>query len=161
MNVSIEKIIISSEIESAGSKTFRLFDKTWPVLPVSNVFRVIVNRDYPMIGLDDVDSFSRFAVQHAAVVSTACPSVIHPYRILTVDDDGNEAYLFDIPKDIRGNRHCYPAIYNIRPALVGIPPGCILDETIDRDAMILYRMPKEKLLDKTILLESLMVNGIL
>lgn len=142
-----------------GDVDFVLFGKSMPVLAASNQYRVVVHDHYPMITQADIGHFIDYVIIQKALVVSACEAEVHPYRILTADADGRQAFLVDVPQGVRGDRHQYPDVFSFRPALIGIPPGFGLDDSLPKRTIKLCIFPREKLLDRTNRLEALMVEN--
>ena len=119
----------------------------------------MIHQDFPLISAADVDYFIACTQASEKVVITGCPVHIHPYRLLKIKS-GTCRFLLDIPQKIRGHRQIYPEVYRFVPALIAIPPGVCLDRDSKPEGWIMHVMRPEKLLDRSIFFESLLIKAI-
>ena len=116
---------------------------------------IVVHEDFPQITGDDIDAFGSFCDGSKKVVVSGCKAVLHPYRLIYANDDGFCRPLVNIPQSIRGNRHLYPDVLQIIPALLFIPQGIRPDDLTYDFSPGIYIMDEKKLLDKTRFPDSL------
>ena len=143
-------------------RRLNIFGKAFDIAVSSDTFRIIVHEDYRLISDREVAAFIAYAQKKEALVISGCKARVHPYRIMFIDSAGYGENLIDIPQSVRGNRHRYPEVYEIIPALVGVPPHQTVDRQLkDGTGFEIYVMPEEKLLDCSKLLEGLLIQSIL
>jgi len=143
---------------STSDETFHFFGKRIPTLKVSDQHRILIVQDYPLITPEIITAFESFSLTRHCIVVTACLCDVHPYRLMKVDAHGYESFVLDIPRDIRGSRQKYPAVYSIKPALISIPPGFPLSAPPEPDQLDLFILDRDVLFDQTKSLESLMMK---
>jgi hypothetical protein len=134
-----------------------LFGKRFGLRPVEDAWRIVVHEDYPLIGADDAEAFARFALDRGCLSFSArlVPVQAHPYRLLRQDPDGRERHVHAAPPDVRGDRHRYPEVWEIVPALVAIPPGRSVLRDLDLGLVALCGLFGPRLLDRTLLLDRI------
>jgi hypothetical protein len=138
----------------------RIFGKEFDQVAISDSIRIIVHEDFPMLDERDLAEFTSYSETKESFVISGRRANIHPYRLMYIDDIGYDAYYVDIPQSIRGNRHLYPEIYQFVPALISIPPKMRFDLLSCHENLDMFVMPEEKLLDKTILNERLLISAL-
>jgi hypothetical protein len=72
--------------------------------------------------------------------------------------DGYDEFLLEVPQEIRGNRHLYPHVFEIVPALIAIPPAFDVHRINTSDEVAMFEMVEEKLFDKTKPVDRLLIN---
>jgi CMP-N-acetylneuraminic acid synthetase len=145
---------------SAESSTISVFGKEFDPVPETKNTCIIVHEDFPMLNENDLEEFISYSEKYKKIVISGCRANIHPYRLMYIDDEGYDAFCVDIPQAIRGNRHLYPEIYQFVPALISIPPKMSLYPLSCHENLDMFVMPEEKLLDKTILTERLLISAL-
>jgi hypothetical protein len=139
---------------------FELFGKRFRLDAVSAVGRVVIHDDYPFIDQSDVRDFATFATKRQRLTVSGCIAFVHPYRLMYTNHQGFDSFVVDVPQEIRGDRHRYPPVYQSIPALLFAPPNVCLQEIEKNQLPVeIYVLPKHKLLDRTIVLESLMIRN--
>lgn len=152
----MERVRISPH--AITGERFIFYGKPFPVLGRSSCSRILIHQDFPAITETGMDDFESYARKSGIIVVSACRCRVHPYRIMTVDDEGNERYLMDIDRDVRGYRQRYPDVFVIKPSLVFIPPGRVFGVQAMAETPDLYIMDENLLFDREQILESLMIN---
>jgi hypothetical protein len=137
-----------------------IFGKEFELPAVSNEYRIILHDDYPLIGKQDVDDFLVYSKKKKSLVISGCEARIHPFRLMYITENGYDRFVIDVPQKIRGNRHLYPEIYQFVPALIAIPPKLNLNSALEFKNLDMFVMCEEKLLDKTILTERLLISAL-
>lgn len=135
--------------------------KTFVVPAPCTVHVVLQHDDYPLVTDQDVRDFRAFCRGQDRPVVSARQAFPHPYRLLTLDGQGAVGYLMDVPTTVRNNRHLYPAVFNIVPALVFLPAGWEASALSEPCRCRLYEMPAEKLLDRTHEADAMLLDYIL
>ncbi len=139
-------IIPCSETAADGIDIFgRVFD----VDDCSPFPRLLVHSDFPNIGSEDICDFAKYAQKCGKkIVITGAKSKVHPYRLKYRDKDGFERVLIDdISQEVRGNRHLYNNVYSFYPAMVWVPAGISIKESLQSaQKLSLYLLQEEKLL---------------
>jgi hypothetical protein len=146
--------------ENSFSGALSIFGKWFQLEESCNHYTIIIHDDYPMIEKKDVETFIEYAIGKTGCVISGCEARVHPYRLMYIDNSGFDAFHFDISQEIRGDRHLYPDVYSFVPALLGIPPKFPVDSISNYDRLDMYLLPKEKLLDRAILTEALLIRAI-
>lgn len=149
----------SYEKVKTGAAPYKLFGKLFVIEDISLACRVIVNADYPMINDMDIRCFALYGKEKGDYVISGCEARIHPFRLITLTQEGLTSYICDVPQSTRGNRHEYPVVYQFIPALVYIPAERAFPDIVKGDTTAaLYKLPEEKLLDVTYFLDELMIK---
>lgn len=126
---------------------------------ISKTFQVIRNTDYPILSQQDIDKFTQYATEKNKFVISGCEARVHPYRLMKVDKDGYDDFLLEIPQEIRGSRQRYPMVYQFVPALIAIPENVRIEAIFDPSSVDMFVMPQNSLLDKTALLDRLLIKS--
>lgn len=146
--------------EHEGDSIVEIYGKKFVLAHTSDKFRIVVHEDFPMINETDVSGFVSYSEKKDTIVISGCKAKVHPYRLMYIDADGYDSHLADISQSVRGNRQYYPEVFNFIPALVSIPPN-ILIQTIDHPEDVdMYIMPAKKLLDKSSLIDKLLIMSL-
>lgn len=120
--------------------------------------KIIVHEDFPMITDDDIDAFIYHCRGRKKIVVSGRIVEPHPYRLLFIDPEGFFKPVVKIPQSIRGNRHFYPDVYQVVPALLFLPEGITIKDLIEMVMPEIYILEKDKLLDKTCFPDSLFLT---
>lgn len=139
---------------------YQIYGKEFDLPPVSKKFQVVLHEDYPLIEKQDIDKFLNYANGRGTFVISGCKARVHPYRLMYIEETGFDNFVVDIPQSVRGNRHYYPKIYQIIPALIAIPPNTRINSIYHEENIDLFVMPEDKLLDKYILNDDLLIKAI-
>jgi hypothetical protein len=132
-----------------GERLITVYSKQFSYKP-SEMGRVMVHGDYPMITAEDIRTFARFCMNRTKPVVSGCPAEIHPYRLIVETEEGFIRPYYDVPQSVRGNRHLYPVVFQVLPALLYVPPGTGPEMLLKGCAPYIYAMEKRKLLDRTL-----------
>lgn len=155
------EIIKQSSLKGSGSHSIvRLFGKEFALALISDNRRIAIHEDFPMIDERDLRDFISYSVKKDTVVISGCKAKVHPYRVMDIDQEGYDAPFADISQTIRGNRHCYPDVFNFIPALVSIPPNIPIQTLIPSEDIDMYVMPSKKLLDRSSLIDKLFIMSL-
>lgn len=141
----------------AGVSLF--YGKAFLLERTSNHERLIWHEDFPMIHPEDMEAFVDFASARKKSCISGCKAPVHPYRLMSIDENGYDQFLADIPQRLRGNRHCYPDVYQIVPALIFIPQRKDISSLKNPREILLYPMPREKLLDLASPMDNLLIRA--
>ncbi|MFH1673070.1 MAG: hypothetical protein ABIF87_06565 [Pseudomonadota bacterium] len=140
--------------------SINIFGKEFDLAPTSDNLRMILHEDYPLIDKKDLRDFISYSEKKDTIVISGCKAKVHPYRVMYIDEDGYDSHLTDIPQSVRGNRHCYPNVFNFIPAFVSIPPNISIQTFISFEDIDMYVMPAKKLLDKSSLIDRLLIMSL-
>jgi hypothetical protein len=132
-----------------GGERIDIIGKVFSIAPVSDFHRIVVHSDFPLISEKDIEYFTAVSIRNSIPTMSCQRAKVHPYRVMVIGDDGYDGFLADIPQSIRGNRHLYPEVFELVPALIAIPPGVNAHDLNLCDAMGMYEMEEGKLLDKS------------
>lgn len=136
-----------------------IFGKPFRLSSVSEQFRIVSHGDFPLIGEEALTDFISYSLKKGIAVISGCRARVHPYRLMVIGEDGYDTHLLDIPGPIRGDRHLYPEVFQFVPALISIPPQIWIDDIVNgRQAVDMYIMPEDKLLDKSVVTENLLIR---
>ena len=156
----IEVIKQKALLRYTDELTISIFGKEFdPVLKAKSAC-IIVHEDFPMLDENDLDEFIAYSEKKKKIVISGRRAIIHPYRLMYIDDEGYDAFYLDIPQAIRGDRHLYPEIYEFVPALISIPIQMCINPLPSHENLEMFVMPEEKLLDITILTERLLISAL-
>lgn len=166
MTMETEKPCLIRRVEGTSSDRDEwFFGKRFPPTPSGSHPIILVHTDYPMVTENLIRLFEAEVRGRPHVVVTGSSVFVHPYRLMKLDINGHQRYLFDIKNEIRGNRHLYPKIVSFRPALVYLPAGVSFEEyarSVCKQGELpeLYPMAQGVLLDHTIFLEALLIRAL-
>ncbi len=137
--------MIIHQQESAGDFIFsgKMFNRL-----SDNSGSVIVHESFPEIDDADICDFLNYTAEKNHIIVSGCIADVHPYRLMYIDENGFAEPYADIPQKIRGNRHRYPEVYQLIPALVYVPAGIRFGPESINNNMDIYVMNREKLYDK-------------
>lgn len=157
--------LIRRVVGTSSDRSELFFGKRFTPTPSESHPIILVHTDYPMVTENLIRHFEAAVRGRTHVIVTGSTVSVHPYRLMKLDKDGHQHYLFDIQHEIRGNRHLYPKIISFRPALVYLPAGVSLKEyarSVCKQGELpeLYPMDQTVLLDHTIFLEALMIRAL-
>lgn len=160
--MSNDEVITCGALDSrSDTPSFELFGKRFRLAAVLAMGRVVIHDDYPFISQSDVRDFVAFATKRQRLIVSGCIAFVHPYRLMYTNHQGFDSFVVDVPQEIRGDRHRYPPVYQSIPALLFVPPNvCLQDVEKNQLPVEIYALPKHKLLDRTIVLESLMIRNL-
>lgn len=144
----------------ARNGSINIFGKEFNLVPTSDSLRMILHEDYPMIDEKDLRDFISYSKTKHTVVISGCKAKVHPYRLMHIDEEGYDGHLTDISQSIRGNRHCYPDVFNFIPALVYIPPNVSIHTLKLSEDIDMYVMSTRKLLDRCSLVDKLLIMSL-
>lgn len=155
------KIIKQSSLKGNGSQSSDcIFGKEFALAPVSDNVRIVVHEDFLMITEQDISDFIAYSEKKNTIVISGCKAKVHPYRLMYIDEEGYDSHLADIPQSIRGNRQCYPEVYQFIPALISIPPKTPIRTLDPPEDINMYVMLAKKLLDKSSLIDKLLIMSL-
>lgn len=135
-----------------------VFGKFFTLPAISNLQRIVVHLDFPLIAETDIDDFVSKSTQSTKPTISCRRVRTHPYRAMVIGEDGYDNFLAEIPQSIRGNRHLYPEVFELVPALMAIPPGFDMNLLPLSDEIGMYEMDERKLLDKTKQIDRLLLK---
>ena len=142
--------ISNDQVGTFFSKVFSIDDNSGQT--------IIVHEDFPMITEDDIDAFIHHCRGSEKIVVSGRNVEPHPYRLLFIDQEGFFKPVVKIPQSIRGNRHFYPDVYQVVPALLFLPEGTTIKDLIEMSMPDIFLLEKDKLLDKTCFPDSLFLT---
>lgn len=148
---------LEQHVPVAEQDNTHIFGKKFRRITKANTRQVIHHPDFPLLTSEEINHFSLASQKIPKILVTARPCQVHPYRLRYLDQTGFSAFLMDIPQAIRGNRHLYPKLYSFQPALIAIPPGLDIN-IIPPTQWAMYVLPAEKLLDKSLLSQQLLIS---
>jgi hypothetical protein len=155
------EILRQSPLEKKkDGNTFEIFGKEFVLDRLCENHRIIIHEDFPLINENDINDFVSYSLKKGAIVISGGKAKVHPYRLMVIDEAGYDGHLFDVPREIRGNRHLYPEVFQFVPALISIPPNTSINGFRSPKYIDMYIMAPEKLLNKSCLLDRLWINSI-
>lgn len=154
----IEIIRAINSLETMDKQKVSLFSKIFYLHEKSESVRIIIHEDFPLIKDSHLDEFIAFATKIDKIVVSGCEVTVHPYRLIFIDEKGFGLPLVNIPQSIRGSRQLYPKVFNFIPALIAIPPNTSLDLLQYTENFVIYLLPKNILLDKSLIIERLLIK---
>jgi hypothetical protein len=144
---------------AAAEVNTTIFGKGFTLQECSSEPRLVVHEDFGMIEDSDIRDFTAYSQDRNRIVISGCEAKVHPFRLMVVDEEGYDGPLFQIPQEVRGNRHRYPEVFQFVPALIFIPPGIPVSYWRDVQWLDMYPMPSRKLLDASSLIDSLFIRS--
>jgi len=155
---TIDIIRYSSDWKNQQGDQIDIFGKCYRLPAVSNMFRIIIHLDFPMVTEKDIEDFTCISTR-STHPTVSCRRVrVHPYRLMIVGDDGYDDFFIDVPQSIRGNRHLYPDVFECVPALIAIPQNYNALSLQTSNELGMFKMVEKKLLDKSNPIERLKLN---